>query len=197
MTRHGHYTLGGENPPRSTYYDQGKFGRLFPMLPPFAADTQTVKDALEELGKKGGILDAADEMDIATNPNLARDLITDPALNVNNPNNPALSAGMTFLGQFLDHDVTFDPTSSLERQADPEAIQNFRNPLLELDNMYGSGPGASPHLYDQSSGGGASSSSWKKFPVRWRSPPMVSSASTCPVTARTPRFSGIPATTRT
>ena len=154
MTRHGHYTLGGENPPRSTYYDQGKFGRLFPMLPPFAADTQTVKDALEELGKKGGIMDAADEMDIAANPNLARDLITDPALNVNNPNNPALSAGMTFLGQFLDHDVTFDPTSSLERQADPEAIQNFRNPLLELDNMYGSGPGASPHLYDQSSGGG-------------------------------------------
>jgi hypothetical protein len=115
MTRHGHYTLGGENPPRSTYYDQGKFGRLFPMLPPFAADTQTVKDALEELGKKGGIMDAADEMDIAANPNLARDLITDPALNVNNPNNPALSAGMTFLGQFLDHDVTFDPTSSLER----------------------------------------------------------------------------------
>ena len=42
-------------------------------------------------------------------------------------------------GQML-LDVTFDPTSSLERQADPEAIQNFRNPLLELDNMYGSGP---------------------------------------------------------
>ena len=153
MTRHGHQTLGGENPPRSTYYEQGKFGRLFPMLPPFAADTQTVKDALEELGKKGGIMDAADEMDIGANPNLARDLITDPALNVNNPNNQALSAGMTFLGQFLDHDMTFDPTSSLERQVDPEAIQNFRNPLLELDNMYGSGPGASPHLYDQGAGG--------------------------------------------
>jgi hypothetical protein len=152
MTHHGHSTLGGENPPKSTYYEQGKFGRLFPMLPPFAADTPAVRNALMELGKKGGIMDGADEMDIVTNPNLARDLITDPALNVDNPNNPALSAGMTFLGQFLDHDMTFDPTSSLERQADPEAIQNFRNPLFELDSMYGSGPGASPHLYDQSAG---------------------------------------------
>jgi hypothetical protein len=55
MTRHGHYTLGGENPPKSTYYEQGKFGRLFPMLPPFATDTPTVRNALMELGKKGGI----------------------------------------------------------------------------------------------------------------------------------------------
>jgi Animal haem peroxidase len=153
MARHGHVTLRGENPPRSTYYDKGKFGRMFPMLPPFATDTASVRNALEELGKKDGIMDAADETDIVANPNLARDLILDPALNVNNPNNPALSAGMTFLGQFLDHDMTFDPTSSLERQADPEAIQNFRNPLLELDSMYGSGPGASPHLYDQSATG--------------------------------------------
>ncbi len=48
MTRHGHYTLGGENPPKSTYYEQGKFGRMFPMLPPFATDTPTVRDALKE-----------------------------------------------------------------------------------------------------------------------------------------------------
>ncbi|MBV6467881.1 MAG: peroxidase [Candidatus Brocadia sp.] len=153
MIRHGHYALGGENPPKSTYYEQGKFGRMFPTLPPFATDTPTVRNALKELGKKGGIMDANDDMDIITNPNLARDLITNPALNINNPNNPALTAGMTFLGQFLDHDMTFDPTSSLERQSDPESIQNFRNPLLELDNMYGSGPGASPHLYDQSASG--------------------------------------------
>ena len=154
MTRHGHQKLGGENPPRSTYYGQGKFGRLFPTLPPFAADTTAVRNALKVLGEKDGIMDADDEMDIAANPDLAKDLILDPALNANNPNNPAHSAGMTFLGQFLDHDMTFDPTSSLERQVDPEAIRNFRNPLLELDSLYGSGPGASPHLYDQSAAGG-------------------------------------------
>lgn len=159
MVQHGHYALGGDNPPKSTYYEQGKFGRMFPTLPPFASDTPTVRAALKELGKKGGIMDAKDDMDIAANPNLARDLITNPALSINNPDNadsagkPVLTAGMTFLGQFLDHDMTFDPTSSLERQSDPESIQNFRNPLLELDNMYGSGPNASPHLYDQSTDG--------------------------------------------
>ena len=121
-----------------------------------------MKDALEELGKKGGIMDADDEMDIVANPNLARDLITDPALNVNNPNNPALSAGMTFLGQFLDHDMTFDPTSSLERQVDPEAIRNFRNPLFELDNMYGSAQGPPRTSTTRALAARASSSSWKK-----------------------------------
>jgi hypothetical protein len=45
---------------------------MFPMLPLFATDTPTVRDALKELGKKGGIMDAADETDIAANPNLAR-----------------------------------------------------------------------------------------------------------------------------
>lgn len=154
MAGHGHTILGGENPPRSIYYEQGKFGRMFPTLPPFATDNPTIRNALKELGKSGGIMDAQESMDVGANPNLARDLIIDPALNVNNPNNPTQTAGMTFLGQFIDHDITFDPTSSLERQADPESIQNFRTPRLELDSLYGSGPGASPHLYDQHSGEG-------------------------------------------
>ncbi|MDD1453170.1 heme peroxidase family protein, partial [Sphingomonas sp. H160509] len=80
------------------------------------------------------------------------DLIIDLNLSARNTNNPKLSAGMTFLGQFLDHDMTFDPTSSLERQADPEHIANFRTPSLALDNVYGSGPGGSPHLYDRTDG---------------------------------------------
>ena len=63
-----------------------------------------------------------------------------------------MSAGMTFLGQFIDHDMTFDPTSSLERQVDPEHIANFRTPSLGLDNVYGAGPGGSPHLYDRGDG---------------------------------------------
>jgi hypothetical protein len=60
-----------------------------------------------------------------------------------------LFAVMTYFGQFVDHDITFDPTSSLERQQDPEAVRNFRTPALELDNLYGAGPAASPFLYDQ------------------------------------------------
>lgn len=153
MTRHGHYPIRGENPPQSSFYARGKFGRMFPALPPFAPDTPATRQTLMELGAKGGCMDAADNIDIVANPNIARDLITKPELSQNNPDNPALSAGMTFLGQFLDHDITFDPTSSLERQVDPEAIENFRSPLLELDSVYGAGPLAAPHLYDQSESG--------------------------------------------
>ena len=40
--------------PSSNFYDQGRFGRLFPTLPPFAADTPSVRAALVELGKPGG-----------------------------------------------------------------------------------------------------------------------------------------------
>lgn len=146
MSRHG-ALYQDVVPFSSRYYDKGKFGRIFPSLPPFAQDTQKVREALKDIGKKGGIMDAKDEMDQSP-----ADLITNPVLQTGNPNSPVMSAGMTFLGQFIDHDITFDPTSSLERQSDPEFIENFRTPSLGLDNVYGSGPGASPHLYDQSDG---------------------------------------------
>ena len=45
--------------------------------------------------------------------------------------------------------MTFDPTSSLARRQDPESIRNFRIPALDLDSVYGGGPGTSPYLYDQ------------------------------------------------
>lgn len=143
MTRHGSMPLGGDNAPSSIYHDQGKFGRLFPALSPFAADNPTLRGYLNKIGKAKGIMDANDNLSDPVG------LITNPALNVRNENNPDITAGFTFLGQFLDHDLTFDPTSSLERQQDPETIANFRTPSLSLDNVYGSGPKASPHLYDQ------------------------------------------------
>jgi len=106
---------------RSEFAQRGVFGRMFPTL-----DVQEFDDALlERLAAK------------------MRD-------NSGGEDNLTIPAGYTFLGQFIDHDMTFDPTSSLERQNDPEAIYNFRTPLLELDSVYGSGPGVSPHLYDQS-----------------------------------------------
>ena len=59
-----------------------------------------------------------------------------------------IRGGMTYLGQFTDHDITFDPISSLARLNDPSTIRNFRTPGLNLDNLYGSGPGISPFQYD-------------------------------------------------
>ena len=154
---HGHASLG-ESTPQSIFYEQGRFGRLFPTLPPFAADTGLMRDALLELGAKKGPMDADDDLSDPIT------LITDPTKSINNPDNPAMTAGFTFLGQFLDHDMTFDPSSSLARQQDPESIRNFRIPSLDLDNVYGGGPSASPHLYDASIDGGRTSLLVEKIP---------------------------------
>jgi hypothetical protein len=56
-------------------------------------------------------------------------------------------AGMTFLGQFIDHDITLDATSAIGTKIDPRAIRNVRTPTLDLDCVYGDGPEASNYLY--------------------------------------------------
>jgi Animal haem peroxidase len=61
--------------------------------------------------------------------------------------NPVVPAGYTYFGQFIDHDLTFDPSSSLQRAEDPEALINFRTPRFDLDSVYGRGPDAQPYLY--------------------------------------------------
>jgi len=119
----------------------GRFGRMF-HLPPFAPPTDAVRAALVELGKPGGILDAHDNL--AAGPVA---LIVDPALNLNNPNNPTHTAGTTFMGQFLDHDMTFDTTSRLGRPTPPITATNARSPAFDLDSVYGDGPAGSPQLY--------------------------------------------------
>lgn len=54
----------------------------------------------------------------------------------------------TYFGQFIDHDVTFDPASSLQKQNDPAALTDFRTPAFDLDNVYGRGPDDQPYLYN-------------------------------------------------
>lgn len=109
MVHHGQLYLRDNVPPRSSFFDKGKFGRMFPLLPPFAADTQKLRAQLLEMGKAGGIMDAND-------PPPPTDPLTP---NPDNRDNPTMTASFTFLGQFIDHDVTHDSTSSLERQNDP------------------------------------------------------------------------------
>lgn len=58
-------------------------------------------------------------------------------------------AGMAFLGQFVDHDLTLDAVTELgEASGDVTRIRNFRTPRLDLDCVYGAGPEVTPHLYD-------------------------------------------------
>src|SRR5215213_7562976 len=64
-----------------------------------------------------------------------------------NPN-PALSSGFTFVGQFVDHDITFDTTLLNDQQSDPYATTNFRTPRYDLDAIYGRGPVTDPQFYD-------------------------------------------------
>ena len=58
-----------------------------------------------------------------------------------------IPAGYTYLGQFIDHDITFDPVSSLRRQNDPDVLHNFRTPRFDLDSLYGRGPHNDPFMY--------------------------------------------------
>jgi len=62
--------------------------------------------------------------------------------------NHRVPGGYTYLGQFVDHDITFDPLSKLQRDNDPHAVVNFRTPRFDLDSLYGSGPVDQPFLYD-------------------------------------------------
>lgn len=64
------------------------------------------------------------------------------------PEESHIPAGYTYFGQFVDHDITFDPETFAQQKSDPRGITNFRSPKLDLDNVYGRGPNDQPYLYD-------------------------------------------------
>jgi hypothetical protein len=59
----------------------------------------------------------------------------------------SMSTGYTYLGQFIDHDLTFDITPLALAQPCAESIVNYRSPFLDLDHVYGGGPTVSKFLY--------------------------------------------------
>ena len=123
------------------------FSRMFPGLPSFAPQTDEVREQAQKLGVKGGIIDAAD---LLTDPIQS---ITNPTVfSPNNPDNPNMTAGVTFLGQFLDHDLTLALKAPLLEKTNPRRTTNFRSAEFDLDSVYGDGPDRSPELYDTSSG---------------------------------------------
>jgi hypothetical protein len=61
--------------------------------------------------------------------------------------NADIPAGFTYFGQFVDHDLTFDPNSKLQRDNDPDALRNFRTPRFDLDSVYADGPADNPFFY--------------------------------------------------
>jgi hypothetical protein len=55
--------------------------------------------------------------------------------------NGQIPAGFTYLGQFVDHDLTFDKTAvMLGQNVTPAQLLQARSPSLDLDSLYGAGP---------------------------------------------------------
>jgi hypothetical protein len=53
-----------------------------------------------------------------------------------------IPAGFTYLGQFIDHDLSFDRTEvMLGANVSPAQLLQARSPSLDLDSLYGAGPG--------------------------------------------------------
>jgi heme peroxidase len=63
-------------------------------------------------------------------------------------NNSDIPAGFTYLGQFIDHDITRDETEGFPLINDPELIEQGRRVTLDLDSLYGQGPRRQPGLYN-------------------------------------------------
>ena len=74
--------------------------------------------------------------------------LPDPPKDGKDDEESGIPALYTYFGQFVDHDITFDPASSLQKQNDPDALVDYRTPAFDLDNVYGRGPGDQPYMYD-------------------------------------------------
>lgn len=125
---HGHGPRHHTTTPLGVSVKAGRFGRMVPEL---ATPLMVPDAALVELG-------------------LA--MVDGPAGQPSG-DNPNIPAGYTYLGQFIDHDITLDTTTLTEVATDPGAVENFRTPRLDLDSVYGLGPRVQPSLYDRTTKG--------------------------------------------
>jgi len=116
---------------RSSPFFEGRFGRMFRSLRP-ARFGATDEENIANLEKLGTAMSA--DFDA---PKDGKD-----------EEESGIPALYTYLGQFIDHDITFDPASSLQKQNDPDALLDFRTPAFDLDNVYGRGPDDQPYMYD-------------------------------------------------
>jgi hypothetical protein len=132
-----HGKLRGLDSVSSSSIMEGLFGRMFRTLAQANHSTEDLKALATAM------------VDPSTDPQTPEtNNPQDDEENVGNAKSKGISAGYTYLGQFLDHDITFDPTSSLQKQNDPNALEDFRTPRFDLDSLYGRGPDDQPYLYD-------------------------------------------------
>jgi len=99
-----------------------RFGRMFNLAPLY-----TPAEDLRSLGAPGGPMDGGTGTD----------------------RTDSVPVGQIFFGQFVDHDITLDVTSSLSGVSSAGETPNVRTPTLDLDSIYGGGPESTPFLYRQ------------------------------------------------
>jgi hypothetical protein len=139
---HGVPPRGLETTPASSQ-DTGRFGRMFRRLPVFQCEEASLV-VLAAAMIQGFEMDGAQKF-------LDKPLgVEDEDENTSRLSNGEfrLPSGYTYFGQFVDHDITFDPVSSLHRQNDPDALVDFRTPRFDLDSVYGKGPSDDPFAYE-------------------------------------------------
>lgn len=134
----------GDQVNRGSRTFEGRFGRMFRALPAAEFDN----GALEALA---WAISAAPERQ---DPNSGTPGFSKPSASpetndkFQDDEEGKIPSGYTYLGQFIDHDITFDPASSLQKQNDPDGLVDFRTPALDLDCVYGRGPEDQPYMYE-------------------------------------------------
>src|SRR6188472_3133015 len=116
---HGGAAARGLESTPSSSTRTGRFGRMFRHLPVYAHAPETLialgKTMLHREERENGMLDKP--VEVADKEDENRSTLGDT------DDGPLrLPAGYTYFGQFVDHDITFDPASSLTRQNDPDAL---------------------------------------------------------------------------
>jgi hypothetical protein len=139
--RHGSELRGISDVDRSSLAN-GRFGRLFSECGPAKHSEKVLNDLAKKMIQdefKKRREEGEEKLDHPLNEFEKED------------ENRTIPAGYTYLGQFIDHDITFDPVSSLQAFNDPYALEDFRTPRLDLDSVYGRGPDDQPYLYTRES----------------------------------------------
>jgi hypothetical protein len=102
-----------------------------PDAAPRAAAATTPKFRFSRLGPKGGKALARD----------VRKRVAKAMTDSGGGPQGSIPAGYTYLGQFIDHDLTFDKTKvALGDNVAPADLLQGRSPSLDLDSLYGAGP---------------------------------------------------------
>ena len=141
MTHHGMMDLRGLTPDCAGHEGFGRFGRLFPNLPPHLVD-ETILATIGSGDVEDRDGDGADETVVTPG------MMLEPVGEEEAEDSDRIPAPFAFFGQFIDHDITLDVTTEFGSEVDPRAVDNFRTPALELDNVFGRGAEATPFLYE-------------------------------------------------